>query len=30
MRRQGLKGLSDRCRVTLPRHSASALELSLG
>ena len=30
VRRKGLKGLSGRCRVTLPRHSASVLELSLG
>ena len=30
VRRQALKGLSDRCRVRLPRHSASVLELSLG
>jgi len=30
VRRQGLKGLSDRCRVRLPRHSASVLELPLG
>jgi alpha-N-arabinofuranosidase len=30
VRREELKGLSERCRVTLPRHSASVLELSLG
>jgi alpha-L-arabinofuranosidase len=30
VRRQELKGLSGRCRVRLPRHSASVLELSLG
>jgi len=30
MRCQGLKGLSDRCRVTLSQHSASVLGLSLG
>ena len=30
VRREQLKGLSARCRVMLPRHSASVLELSLG
>ena len=30
MRRQGLDGLSGRCRVAPPWHSASVLELSLG
>jgi alpha-N-arabinofuranosidase len=30
VRRRALKGLSGRCRVRLPRHSASVLELSLG
>jgi len=29
VQRQELKGLSERCRVTLPRHSASVLELSM-
>jgi len=30
VRRRGLRRLSGRCRVSLPRHSASVLELSLG